>query len=156
MHKINTTAYHPLDDGLVENFNRTLQCMIAKHAKEFWDLNLQQLLFAYRVQPSQEGNHCFPSRTAEIHSAQQRLHSPNPCQSMRWMIATTGRRSVNHGMTTGWEEHLPGAEAPKRAVRQESKGVPLPDCQESDDLHASGHQYEEESCTAIPWAVQSL
>ena len=54
MHKINTTAYHPQCDGLVENFNRTLQTMLAKHAKEFgpsWDVHLQQVLFAYRARP---------------------------------------------------------------------------------------------------------
>lgn len=54
MRKINTTAYHPQSNGLVENFNRTLQSMLAKHAKEFgpaWDLHLQQLLFVYRSRP---------------------------------------------------------------------------------------------------------
>ena len=54
MRKINTTAYHPQGDGLVENFNRTLQGMVAKHAKTFgpeWDLYLQHLLFAYRSKP---------------------------------------------------------------------------------------------------------
>ena len=48
--KVNTTAYHPQTDGLVENFNRTLRAMIAKHTKKFgreWDVYLPQLLFAY-------------------------------------------------------------------------------------------------------------
>ena len=34
MRKINTVAYHPQGNGLVENFNRTLQVMLGKHAKE--------------------------------------------------------------------------------------------------------------------------
>ncbi len=54
MQKINTTAYHPQCDGLAENFNITLQGMLAKHAKAFgpdWDLHLQQLLFAHRMKP---------------------------------------------------------------------------------------------------------
>ena len=54
MKKVNTTAYHPQTDGLVENFNRTLRAMIAKHAKKFgceWDVYLPQLLFAYRTKP---------------------------------------------------------------------------------------------------------
>ncbi len=54
MQKINTTAYHPQCDGLAENFNRTLQGMLAKHAKAFgpnWDLHLHQFLFAYRTKP---------------------------------------------------------------------------------------------------------
>ena len=52
--KANTTAYHPQTDGLVENINRTLVAMIAKHAKTFgrnWDTYLSQLLFAYRTKP---------------------------------------------------------------------------------------------------------
>ena len=52
--KINTTAYHPQTDGLVENFNKTLRAMIAKHAHKFgpeWDVYLQHLLFAYRTKP---------------------------------------------------------------------------------------------------------
>ena len=54
MAKVNTTAYHPQTDGLVENFNRTLRSMLAKHSREFgpqWDVHLQQLLFAYRTKP---------------------------------------------------------------------------------------------------------
>ena len=52
--KINTTAYHPQTDGLVERMNKTLRAMIAKHAHTYgpeWDIYLQQLLFAYRVKP---------------------------------------------------------------------------------------------------------
>ena len=56
MKKINTTSYHPQTDGLVEKMNRTLRAMIAKHAHRFgpqWDLYLQLLLFAYRVEPQE-------------------------------------------------------------------------------------------------------
>ena len=59
MKKINTTAYHPQTDGLVENFNRTLQAMLAKHSKAFgmdWDKHLQHLLFAYRTRPHDSTN----------------------------------------------------------------------------------------------------
>ena len=52
--KENTTASHPQTDGLVENMNRMIRAMIAKHAHKFgtdWDLYLQQLLFAYHVKP---------------------------------------------------------------------------------------------------------
>ena len=54
MKKVNTTTSHPQTDGLVENVNRTIRAMIAKHAHKFgndWDKYLQQLLFAYRVKP---------------------------------------------------------------------------------------------------------
>ncbi len=52
MKKVNTTAYHPQTDGLVENFNKTLRSMLAKHSRSFgdqWDIHLQQLLLAYRT-----------------------------------------------------------------------------------------------------------
>ena len=54
MHKVNTTAAHPQTDGLVENFNKTLRSMLAKHGQALssnWDIHLQQLLFAYRTKP---------------------------------------------------------------------------------------------------------
>ena len=54
MKKVNTVAYNPQTDGLVEKMNHTLRSMIAKHTRKFgreWDVHLQQLLFAYRVKP---------------------------------------------------------------------------------------------------------
>ena len=33
--KLNTTAYHPQCDGMVERFNRTLKAMVRKHAARF-------------------------------------------------------------------------------------------------------------------------
>ena len=50
--KINTTAYHPQTDGMVERFNRSLRAMLAKYGKKYgaeWDRNLPFLLFAYRT-----------------------------------------------------------------------------------------------------------
>ena len=52
--KQSTTAYHPQTDGLVENFNRTLRALVAKHAAKYgsnWDECLPHLLFAYRTKP---------------------------------------------------------------------------------------------------------
>ena len=49
--KINTSAYHPQTDGLVERFNRTLTDMLAKTVAPGveWDDRLTYVLFAYRV-----------------------------------------------------------------------------------------------------------
>ena len=35
MKKVNTVAYHPQTDGIVENMNHTLRAMIAKHTRKF-------------------------------------------------------------------------------------------------------------------------
>ena len=52
--KLNTTAYHPECDGMVERFNRTLKTMLRKRAAQFnnqWDEHLPALLWAYRNAP---------------------------------------------------------------------------------------------------------
>ena len=50
--KVNTTAYHPQTDGLVERFHRTLTDMLAKTVEKDgsnWDEKLPYVLFAYRT-----------------------------------------------------------------------------------------------------------
>ena len=49
--KLNTTAYHPQTDGLVERFNRTLISMLSKRVTgaQEWDDLLPYALFAYRA-----------------------------------------------------------------------------------------------------------
>ncbi|KAL5481622.1 hypothetical protein EMCRGX_G021819 [Ephydatia muelleri] len=52
--KLNTTAYHPQCDGMVERFNRTLKTALRKHAAKFgnqWDRYLSGVLWAYRNTP---------------------------------------------------------------------------------------------------------
>lgn len=45
--KLNTTAYHPQCDGMVERMNRTLKAMLRKHTAKFgkqWDQFLPGVL----------------------------------------------------------------------------------------------------------------
>ena len=48
-HKVNTSAYHPQTDGLVERFNRTLIAMLAKTVQRDgrdWD---EKLPYVWRM-----------------------------------------------------------------------------------------------------------
>ena len=52
--KVNTTAYHPQTDGLVEKFNGTLAQTLSMYTsanQKDWDLYIPTALFAYRVSP---------------------------------------------------------------------------------------------------------
>lgn len=52
MQKVNTSAYHPQVDGLVEKFNGTLTTMISMYVsddQDDWDQHLPYVLFAYRT-----------------------------------------------------------------------------------------------------------
>ena len=52
--KLNTTAYHPQCNGMVERMNRILKAMLRKHAVKFgpqWDKFLPGVLWAYRNTP---------------------------------------------------------------------------------------------------------
>ena len=50
-HKTRTTPYHPVSDGLVERFNRTLLMMLAMFAgenRDDWDDLLPAVMMVYR------------------------------------------------------------------------------------------------------------
>jgi hypothetical protein len=52
--KLNTTAYHPQCNGMVERLNRTLKTMLRKHAGKFglqWEQYLSGVIWAYRNTP---------------------------------------------------------------------------------------------------------
>ena len=52
--KLNTTAYHPQCDGMVEHFNRTLKTILHKHATTYGnqrDCYLYGVLYPYRNVP---------------------------------------------------------------------------------------------------------
>ena len=87
-HKVNTSAYHPQTDGLVERFNRTLTAMLAKTAERGgrdWDLRLPYVLFAYRASEQQS------TRESPFYL----LYGRDPRLPSEAMLGPTkGRRSV--------------------------------------------------------------
>ena len=53
--KLNTTAYHPQTNGLVERFNGTLSetlSMFVSTNQKDWDEHIPQVLFAYHMSPN--------------------------------------------------------------------------------------------------------
>ena len=57
--RLNTTAYHPQCNGLIERFNCTLKTMLWKHTAKFgdqWDRYLHGVLWAYRNTPHDSTN----------------------------------------------------------------------------------------------------
>ena len=82
MQKLNTTAYHPQADRLVENFNRTLRTMLAKYAAKFgvnWDEHLHHLRFlAYQTKPHDStGESPFSCYMAVMPGYPVRPHCPH-------------------------------------------------------------------------------
>ena len=62
--KTRTTAYHPMANGLVERFNRTLEMMLSMYISETqrdWDQFIPLLMLAYRTTP-QESTKVTPFR----------------------------------------------------------------------------------------------
>ena len=52
--RLNTTAYHPQCNGMIECMNRTLKAMLRRHAARFglqWDQYLPGVLWAYQNLP---------------------------------------------------------------------------------------------------------
>ena len=119
MRKINTTAYHPQAYGLVENFNRTLQAMIAKSVDVFgidWDEYLPQLLFAYRTKPHEStGESPFNllyGRDTRIPFDSTLSAKRSPYQVDRTEIG------IGHGLSEAWQiERKSVAKAQKRQKR---------------------------------------
>ena len=105
MKKINTMCYHPQTDSLVENFNKTLHSMIAKHAKQFgmdWDKYLHHLLFAYGKKPHESTGE-FPFYLLYGRDAQIPTKAAlNILPTLHMLDAADYRTELVTGLTTAW------------------------------------------------------
>ena len=106
MKKVNTTAYHPQTDGLVERFNRTLTSMLAKTVKKDgsdWDKHLPYVLYAYRTSP-QESTKESPffllyGRDSRLPTDQ--ALSPQPPRDV--IDVDTYKSEVSQGLSAAWK-----------------------------------------------------
>ena len=105
MQKLNTTAYHPQADGLVENFNRTLRAMFAKYAAKIgmnWDEHLHHLLFAYQTKPHESTGE---SPFFLLYGHDARI----PCESTLSMTCSLSvdiddyKSELVHGLSEAWK-----------------------------------------------------
>ena len=104
--KLNTTAYHPQTDGLVERFNRTLIDMLAKTVKsncKDWDQRLPYVLFAYRCSPqSSTGESPFfllYGRDPQL--PKEAVLTPDPDRSQ--LDLDDNKSDLTHRMSEAWE-----------------------------------------------------
>ncbi len=96
--KINTSAYHPQTDSMVEKFNHTLLEMIAKHAAHYrvdWDRCLGYVLFAYRVKPHDTtGRRRSIFHMAEMPNSRWTAPLHNHHHPIRWICRTKGLKPL--------------------------------------------------------------
>ena len=129
--KVNTTAYHPQTDGLVERFNRTLINMLAKRVEKGgsdWDLHLPYVLFAYRasIQESTQESPFFL-----LHGRDPRLPSVlelEPSQLRREVRLDTYKGELMSGLTEAWSMAQKQVQkAQKSQKKQYEKNTKEPD-----------------------------
>ena len=126
--KVNTTAYHPQTDGLVERFNRTLTSMLAKRVKrigEDWDQHLPYVLFAYQasIQESTQESPFFL-----LHGHDPRLPSAldlEPGEARTEVDLDSYKGELVVGLTEAWDlarkQVLKAQKAQKRCYDRHAK-----------------------------------
>ena len=104
--KVNTTAYHPHTDGLVERYNRTLKAMLAKTVTEGgkdWDEKILYVLFAYRasMQHSTQESPFFLLYGRDPRLPTEAVLSPPTTRSL--MALREYRAGLHSRMSNAWE-----------------------------------------------------
>ena len=130
IHKVNTTAYHPQTDGLVERFNRTLTDMLAKTVEANgtdWDQRLPYVLFAYRasLQQSTQESPFFLLYGRDPRLPTRQALSPDP---LRQVVALDDYKAqMLTGLSEAWElaqkEVVKAQQRQKRQYDRHSRGV---------------------------------
>ena len=85
--KLNTTAYHPQCDGLVERYNRTLKTALRKHVARFgvqWDCFLSGIVWAYRNTPLMRNPRIFSLGSTAVLRQKPHFYHPQKWSRRMW------------------------------------------------------------------------
>lgn len=126
--KVNTTAYHPQTDGMVERFNHTLVAMLSHYVGselDDWDEYLSAVQYAYNTSvhsttghTPHEMMHAWPAYTPVMTSLAAPVAGVDPKQWLDKMV-------TRHREMTEIANKLDRAAKEKAAERRDSKSTPL-------------------------------
>ena len=128
VHKVNTTAYHPQTDGMVERFNHTLVAMLAHYVGselDDWDEYLPAVQFAYNTSRHATTGHVphdvmytWPALSPAMATLAAPLPGADPSRLLE-------KSKAHHEATLALIQKI-DAEAKKRAaVRHDANSTPL-------------------------------
>ena len=126
--KVNTTAYHPQTDGMVERFNHTLVAMLSHYVGselDDWDEYLSAVQYAYNTSvhsttghTPHEMMHAWPAYTPVMTSLTAPIAGVDPKQWLDKMV-------TRHREMTEIANKLDKAAKEKAAERRDAKSTPL-------------------------------
>ena len=106
VNEVNTTAYHPQTDGLIERFNHTLTSMLAKTVKQNgsdWGKHLSYVLYVYRTSPQESTKEppffLLYGRDSRLPTDQ--ALSPKPPRDI--IDVDTYKSEVSQGLSAAWK-----------------------------------------------------
>ena len=163
--KVNTSAYHPQSDGLVERFNRTVTDMLAKTVDQSgrdWD-KISYVLYAYRISV-QESTKESPfsllyDRDARL-PTEAALTQPQTCYQVDIDDLKSCGRLLVCNFSEAWELARHNiSQSQKKQKQHYDKGTRPKDYHVGDSVcaHAWGCSRQGlEICQTLPWPYRIL
>ena len=119
--KLNTTAYHPECDGMVERFNRILKSMLRKHVARFgqqWDRFLSGVLYAYRNTPHESTGEkpSYLLFRTDLHSPTEAAYLPP--SELEWKVSEDYREEVTTMLSSARSLAVESIEKAQKVYKQ--------------------------------------